>query len=124
LIVRKLELIGSSPGIDSMAMPEGLGIHGRQVWQRVTAEYDISDAGGFLMLDQICRAVDGAAEYRAIIDRDGPMIKSKAGGAREHPLIKHEMIARAFVVRELQRLGLQFEPLRASGRPGRPLGIA
>ena len=36
------------------------------------------------------------------------------------PLLKHELAARAFVVRTLARLGLDLEPVRAG--PGRPPG--
>jgi hypothetical protein len=37
---------------------------------------------------------------------------------REHPLVKHELAARAFVVRGLTRLRSQMEPTRRVGRPG------
>ena len=41
------------------------------------------------------------------------------GGLEEHPAMKPELAARAFVVKTLARMGLHLEPLRAGrGRPG------
>ena len=37
---------------------------------------------------------------------------------REHPLLKHEVAARAFTVRTIEKLGLNFEPVKSVGRPG------
>ncbi len=99
-------------------MPADLGPHGAALWTRVTGEYDVSDAGGVAMLEQACHAADRAENCRVAIDRDGEMIAHERG-AREHPLLKAEMAARAFVVRTIQRLGLSFEPVRSGpGRPG------
>jgi hypothetical protein len=53
---------------------------------------------------------------RDAIDRDGELIRGKAG-AKEHPLLKHELAARAFVCRTLQRLGLDVEAIKPQGRP-------
>jgi hypothetical protein len=36
---------------------------------------------------------------------------------KEHPLLKHELAARAFVCRTLQRLGLDVEAIKPPGRP-------
>jgi hypothetical protein len=54
---------------------------------------------------------------RVQIDQDGECIRTKTGPG-DHPLLKHELAARAFVVRTLGRLGLDLEPVRAG--PGRP----
>jgi hypothetical protein len=50
------------------------------------------------------------------------VIETKAGVLREHPLIPHELAARAFAVRALAKLGLDLEPMRTS--PGRPPAFA
>ena len=69
------------------------------------------------MLAQACAGLDRAEALRAQIDADGDVIRVR-GNVREHPAIKLELAARAFVVRTLARLGLNFEPLRTSvGRP-------
>ena len=71
------------------------------------------------MLRQICAAADRAAECADVIERDGPMVKSK-NGLRDQPLLKHELSARSFIVRSLHRLGLDIEPTHDG--PGRPPG--
>jgi hypothetical protein len=101
------------------ATPSTLGKAGAKLWQSIMTEYRIDDAGGREMLLQICTAADRADEFAAEIARDGPMIKTKHV-FKEHPLLKHELAARSFVVRSLHRLGLDIEPTRDG--PGRPPG--
>ena len=98
-----------------LAPPANLNKTGRDLWQSVMSEYDIRDSGGQQMLQQICEAADRVHEFRAIISRDGPVVRTKAG-PKDHPLIKHDLAARPFIVRFL-RLGLDVEPVRAVGRP-------
>jgi hypothetical protein len=110
--------------VDPVLPPPKLGEDGMQLWRRITGEYDVSDAGGYEMLRQACEAADDLARYSEIIARDGPMIETKAG-PKEHPMVKHQMIARAFIVRTLARLGLNYEPLRTGlGRPPKLYGGA
>ena len=45
--------------------PRKLGDPGRSLWDRVMAEYDISDSGGLEMLCQACQALDRAEARRA-----------------------------------------------------------
>ncbi|MGE9007162.1 hypothetical protein ACO2JO_01165 [Leptospira interrogans] len=93
-----------------------LGKHGAALWRAVVAEYGIEDAGGIEMLTQACQQLDRAESLREQIDRDGDVIRSKAG-LREHPGLKHELAARSFVVRTLARLGLDVEAIKPVGRP-------
>jgi hypothetical protein len=104
------------PAVTLLTPPAGLNKTGRNLWQSVMAEYDIRDSGGQQMLQQICEAADRVHEFGAIISRDGPVVRTKAG-PKDHPLIKHELAARSFIVRSLHRLGLDVEPIRAVGRP-------
>jgi hypothetical protein len=47
-------------------------------------------------------------------------IRSKSG-IREHPLLKHQLATRSFIVRSLHRLSLDIEPARHEiGRPAGP----
>jgi hypothetical protein len=102
--------------------PRTLGKHGRRLWDRVMCEYAIEDSGGVEMLAQACQALDRAEALREEIDRDGEVIRT-CGTVRDHPTLKHELANRAFVVRTLAKLGLNFEPVRASsGRPGLNIG--
>jgi hypothetical protein len=41
-------------------------------------------------------------------------------GPKDHPALRHELAARAFVAKTLLRLGLNVEPVRPV--PGRPAG--
>jgi hypothetical protein len=91
------------------------------LWTDITAAYELNDRASSEALFQACCAADRAAACRVQIDQDGEVIKGK-GGVRDHPLLKHELAARAFVVRTLGRLGLDLEPVRAG--PGRPPGWA
>ena len=104
----------------ALAPPATLGKPGATLWRSIMSEYKIDDAGGREMLLQICTAADRADAFAAEIARDGPMIRTKHV-FKEHPLLKHELAARSFIVRALHRLGLEIEPTRNS--PGRPSGL-
>jgi len=122
-MAKKLHVItAGAPPADPLPTTPPLGEAGMQLWRRVTGEYDMSDAAGYEMLKQACEAIDDLARYSEIIGQDGSMITTSAG-RKEHPLIKHQAIARAFIVRTLSRLGLNFEPVRSSiGRPPKLYG--
>jgi hypothetical protein len=96
--------------------PPELGDHGRALWHSVMGQYDIIDAGGWETLRQACCAVDRAENCRARIAEDGELLTSR-GLVRSHPLLRDELANRAFAVREIQRLGLDLEPVKAIGRP-------
>jgi len=83
-------------------------------------EYDIQDAGGLELLLLACEGTDRIWSLRQEITRDGAVIRSRNGGIKEHPALKAEVACMSFVTRTLQRLGLQFEPVRPS--VGRPAG--
>lgn len=69
------------------------------------------------MLAQICAAADRVSEYAATIARDRPVVRTKTG-VRDHPLIRHELACQSFIVRSLQRLGLDVvAPRTEIGRP-------
>ena len=99
--------------------PTTLGETGTTLWRSIMAEYKIEDSGGLAMLEQVCRAADRAKECSDIIAADGSMISTKYG-PKDHPLLRHELAARSFVVRTIARLGLDVEPVRSG--PGRPPG--
>ncbi len=97
--------------------PASLGESGRRLWQQLHSDYVIEDASGLEMLTQICAAADTVSLCEAEIAQDGPTIRTKAG-LKDHPLLKHQLAARSFIVRSLHRLGFDIEPPRASvGRP-------
>jgi phage terminase small subunit len=112
----------SAPRSTGGEPPRTLGDHGRSLWNRVMSEYDIQDCGGREMLTLCCEALDRIEMLRAEIKRDGVVIRAP-GTIKDHPALKHLQAAEAFIVRTLQRLGLDVEPVRpGAGRPGRPVG--
>jgi hypothetical protein len=114
MIKPKLTVVTGDP--PSVKPPRKLGKHGTNLWHSIMGEYEIADAGGIEMLASACQSLDRAERCRETIDRDGELIRTKAG-MREHPLLKHELAARAFVCRTLQRLGLDVEAVKPQGRP-------
>jgi hypothetical protein len=104
------------------APPSSLGQPGANLWQSILTDYDIADSGGLALLEQACVALDRAERLRAEIDRDGEIVRASNGLPREHPGLKAELASRSFVVRTLQRLGLNLEAVRPG--PGRPSGAA
>jgi hypothetical protein len=83
-MAKKFTMIGSAPGPDPVAMPDGLGVYGQALWRDVQNEYDVTDIGGRETLFQICAAKDMAVRLRERIDRDGVFVKSRQGRARTH----------------------------------------
>jgi hypothetical protein len=95
-----------------------LGKHGLALWRSIVIAYDISDPGGIEMLTQACQCLDRAEELAIAIKKDGAVTRAAGTGIlRDHPAVKHELAARAFVVRTLERLGLTVEALKGIGRP-------
>jgi hypothetical protein len=105
--------------IDSAGSPPlPLQQHGMALWNRITEDYDISDAAGIELLCLACQALDRAEECREVIDENGTAsIVQPSGMIRENPLCKVELANRAFVSKTLERLGVNQEPAKANGRP-------
>jgi hypothetical protein len=99
------------------APPRELGQQGRELWDAVQREYGITDRGGIELLAQACAALDRAEGLAAAIATDGAIVYSRTGVPRSHPAVKDELACRAFVVRTLERLGLNVESVRPVGRP-------
>ena len=107
------------PSATGSEPPRKLGLSGLRLWQNVQRHYRVDDAGGVEMLCQLCEAADTANALQSAIDEDGSVIRTKHG-PRPHPALRELLAARSFIVRTLQRLGLDVEPLRPQG--GRPPG--
>jgi hypothetical protein len=104
--------------------PRKLGEHGGKLWRSVTSEYPVEDIGGIELLAQACAGLDRAESLAACIAEDGEVIYLR-GSPKAHPAVKDELACRAFVVRTLQRLGLNVvvEQSRPVGRPAAGVGI-
>ena len=114
------EVSRAQPRASGIKPSRTLGKHGLALWQSVMSDYDISDCAGIEMLTQACQQLDCAENLRAHIARDGEIIPGK-NGTRPHPGLKQELACRAFVVRTLERLGLDVQAIKPKGRPGRPV---
>ena len=113
----KLKVVRSATGNEP---PRTLGDHGKNLWNRIVSEYDVSDAGGRELLLLACQSLDRAEALREQIDREGEVQKIK-GVLRDHPALKHELQNRSFIAKALARMGLNLEvPVRPVGRP--PIG--
>jgi len=97
--------------------PSTLGASGCVLWRQFLQQYEIEDAGGLAILEQACAAADVAAECASARAEHGPLLRTP-NGPKDHPLLRHELAARALIGRLLARLNLDVEPLHAhSGRP-------
>ena len=87
--------------------------------ESIMREYAITDRGegGIEFLVQACATVDRVEALRDAIDRDGAVVPSRTG-PKAHPALRDELAGRAFVVRTLERLGLNIEIIK-SDRDGR-----
>jgi hypothetical protein len=102
--------------------PRPLGKHGAGLWRRIVEEFSFPDTPGREMLYAACAALDVAEQCATAIKADGPVIRLKGGGIREHPALRAELAHRSFIVRTLGKLGLDYEPVKVPGRPPSPVG--
>jgi hypothetical protein len=107
------------PSATGSQPPRKLGEHGMALWTAVTREYRIEDAAGIEFLPQACQASDRVEALAAQISADGEIVRTRAG-PRSHPGLKDEVALRSFIVRTIERLGINFESVRPG--PGRPGG--
>ena len=110
-MVKKPELTVVDPTSSLPTPPANLGHAGAALWHSIMNEYDVSDAGGRALLEQAALAADRADRLRTEIDRDGEIVRGRSG-MREHPGLRAELAARAFICRTLQRLGINLEVVR------------
>jgi hypothetical protein len=119
---RKPPLTIVTPATTGIQPPRQLGQHGMQFWQRVMAEFAITDVGGQEILMQCCLGIDRAESLAEIIAREGEVIRTRTGTIKSHPAVRDEISARAFVLRAITKLGIDLEPQKAVGRPPRSYG--
>jgi hypothetical protein len=112
----KLKLVRPDNTSDFTSPPRKLRKHGLALWSSIIAEFTFDDAPGREMLCSACQALDSAELCAAQIAADGPVIRTKTG-IREHPALRAELANRSFLVRTLDKLGLDSEPVKAIGRP-------
>ena len=110
-LVKPETITGQSP-------PHALGKYGRSLWDRMTREYNVTDAAGIEMLYQACAAAQIAELLQVEVERDGPLMRVR-GVLKPHPAVRDMNASRSFVVRTLMKLGFNYEAVRdGPGRPG------
>ena len=113
----QLTVIDAASKPNPLEPPASLGKAGVELWKSIHRDYIIEDSGGHQMLLRICEAADSLGVIDSEIERDGPTIRT-ASGLREHPLLKHQLATRSFIVRSLLRLNLDVVAPRSEiGRP-------
>jgi len=86
----------------------------------VQHEYMVQDTGGCELLCLAGEALDRAQSLGAAIEKDGPVVYTRAGVPKTHPAVKEELACRAFVAKTLERLGVTTETVKSPGRPPKP----
>src|SRR5262245_34401277 len=99
------------------APPRPLKADGKGLWDRAHAEFILDDVQGLHLLQLACEQLDAVAEMQSQIDTEGLTIRTRTGGYRDHPLLKHVLAGRAFTAKVLLRLGIDANPPRGPGRP-------
>ena len=120
---KKPPLTVVEPDATGLQPPRPLGKYGGELWRRVQVEYGITDIGGIELLALAAQTLDRAEMLAERIIADGAVIYTKSG-PKAHPAVKDELGCRSFVVRTLQRLGLNVEAIKPVGRPSGGIGIS
>ncbi len=97
--------------------PGHLSEEAKLIWNELTSEYGIEDAGGLRILRVSLEAFDRSQKAREAIDADGMTVIDKAGQIKSHPLLPIERDSRAAFLAGLKALNLDIEPLKGIGRP-------
>ena len=98
--------------------PSHLKDDGRQFFQRMVLEYEVTDCGGLSLLERAAECVDRLVAARAAIAEHGEVIIAAGGKPVLNPACKLEKEARDGFLAAMRMLNLDTEPPRP--RPGRP----
>jgi hypothetical protein len=96
--------------------PRTLGQNGMNLWLRILDEFHIDDCAGRELLALACEQLDRAESLKSQINAAGEVVQTRTG-LKAHPALRHELQARAFVMKALGKLGLNDEPVQRPGRP-------
>lgn len=100
--------------------PPHLSQAARKLWVQLTTEYDLGDASATALLEVALVAYDRAQEARAILKKQGLLVRDKNGRIRAHPMCAVERDAAKTFGQTLRLLNLDVEPLapKAGRQPG------
>ena len=86
--------------------PPHLSPDGKGLWRRLYDDYSLDDAAGLLLLQSVCEAFDRLQEARAILAKEGPVMRDRWGQAKRHPAADLERDARTQMHSALRLLRL------------------
>jgi hypothetical protein len=72
-----LALVGGRPAGEPQAPPQHLAGVGLELWRSISSEYSFDDPGSYQVLAEACFCASRADRCRAIIDRDGELLRRR-----------------------------------------------
>jgi hypothetical protein len=96
-------LAAATRSSSALPPPADLGIAGKKLWKDITREFTLESSAEVQQFYEACCMEDRAVKLRKHIDKEGEMVEIR-GALRDHPCLKHELGARAFVTRTLANL--------------------
>lgn len=116
--IRTLRPDLTGTALNTPPAPENLTKAAAAWWQKLVAEYDLSDPAGLLLLQAALECFDRVKACQRAVKREGMTFRDKAGQPKPHPLLTTERDSRAAMLANLKALNLDIEPLRDhAGRP-------
>lgn len=106
--------------IPTTSAPGHLSPEAKSWWARLTAEHELDDAAGRLLLLTALESFDRMRDCQRAIAGDGLVTRGSKRQPRAHPLLAAERDARGQMLAALKALNLDLEPTRPG--PGRPPG--
>lgn len=100
--------------------PQHLSDKAKEWWRRLSSECPLQDSAAQILLTAALTAFDRANEARAILQREGLIIRDAKGKKHAHPMCGVERDATKSMLAALHALNLDLEPL--ADKPGRQPG--
>jgi P27 family predicted phage terminase small subunit len=92
--------------LKKISVPKHLSSAAKRMWRDIRAVHVVDDADKIALLQAACEAFDRANEARAIISRDGLIVRDRFGQEKAHPACAVERDARAAMIAALRALKL------------------
>jgi hypothetical protein len=100
-----------------MEPPDHLKKDGITLFEQISREYSIDDAGGIALLTTAAECLDRMREAQAEIDQHGVLLSDRYGNQKLNPACSLEKDARNGFLAAIKSLNLDLEPLKSPGRP-------
>ncbi len=83
--------------------PQSCKAAGRRLWKDTVAAYDL-DEGALCLLRNACHVADTCAALQEVVDKSGPLVRSRLDEVRVNPLIIELRSQRVLLERLLRSL--------------------